>query len=175
MKRNTLNIIILTLAVINLVLNILIIFSVIPTANKTNNLISKISAIIDLEIEPIKGAADEKALTIDQIDTRNITSADGKTSFAVTVPGDDGKQHYVVLSAAVSLDKTSKDYAKLSESFDNAMSLMASKVDMVISSYTYETALAQKEEMRVKILNEIKTLFNSDMIYDVSFTSFNVQ
>ncbi|MDD6572120.1 MAG: hypothetical protein PUF12_07055 [Thermoflexaceae bacterium] len=166
MKKNTLNIIILTLVVINLVLNVLIIFSVIPTANRTNNLIMKISEIIDLELKPEYET--DNALSIDQIDPRIITNADGKTSLTISVPSSDGKNHYAIVTVTVSLDKTNKDYEKLSESFDNAKSLIISKVDMVISSYTYETVQNSKAEIQEKLLEEIRSLFQSDMIYDVS-------
>lgn len=172
MKKNTLNIIILTLGIINLVLNVLIIFSVIPTANRTNNLIMKIAEIIDLEVKP---EFQEGALSVNQMDTRHVMDADENTKLAVSVPSSDGKNHYVVVTVAVTLDKTHEDYSKLSASFDNAMSLIASKVDTVISSYTYETATNSKAEMQTKLLEEIRNLFQSDMIYDVSFSSFTVQ
>lgn len=174
MKKNTLNIIILTLVLINLVLNVLIIFSVIPTANRTNNMILKISEIIDLELKPEYNVEDG-ALTIDQIDTRTIMNADGKTNLTISVPGSDGKNHYVVTAVTVSLDMTHEDYAKLSGSFDNAMSLIISKVDTVVSSYTYETAMGAKQQIKEQLLYEIRSLFQSEMIYDVTFESFNVQ
>lgn len=166
MRKNTLNIIILTLVIINLVLNVLIIFSVIPTANRTNNLVMTIAEIIDLELKPEEET--ETALAIDQIDPRIVTNAEGKTSLTISVPSSDGKNHYAVVSATVSLDKTHEDYSKLSASFDNAMSLIVSKIDMVVSSYSYDTVQNSKIEIQEKLLEEIRGLFQSDMIYDVS-------
>lgn len=167
MKKNTLNIIILTVTLINLVLNVLIIFSVIPTANKTNNMITKIAGIIDLELK-LEGAPE--VVPIDQLDSRTITNPDGKNTITVSIPGEDGKNHYAVATVIVSLDKSHEDYEKLSASFDNAMGLISSKVDAVISTYTYETAADSKAEMQQKILEEVRNLFQSDMIYDVSLT-----
>lgn len=174
MKKNTLNVIILTLTLINLVLNVLIVFSVIPTANRTNNLVMKIAAIVDMELKP-EYMQNPTALTVDQIDNRTITSADGKTSLTISVPSTDGKNHYVVTTVVVSLDKSNEDYAKLSESFTNANTLIASRVDAVISSYTFEQALTAKAEMQSKILEEVRALFQSNMIYDVSLQGFVVQ
>ncbi|MGN0513542.1 MAG: hypothetical protein ACI4GD_04615 [Lachnospiraceae bacterium] len=173
MKKNTLNIIILTFTLINLVLNILIIFSVIPTANKTNNLITKVAQIIDLEIKTESGNGSAN-LSIDQIDTRYVTNSDGSTKLTISIPSSDGKNHYAIATVAVSLDKTHDDYAKMSENFGNAMSLIASKVDAVISTYSYEVSMASKAEMQQKILEELRLLFQSDMIYDVSFSSYQV-
>lgn len=174
MKKNTLNIIILTLTVINLVLNVLIIFSVIPMANKTNNLITKIAEVVNLEVTPLL-AQESEVLKVDQIDSRTVTTADGKTQLTISVPGSDGKNHYVITGIVVSLDTTSKDYEKLSEGFDNAMVLIISKADSVISSYTYDNVLASKNEIQEVLLKEVRDLFQSDMIYDVSLQGFMVQ
>ncbi len=169
MKKNTLTIIILSLTIINLVLNVLIIFSVIPTANRTNNLINKIAGIIDLELkEELADAA--VTLPIDQIDNRTLTNADGKNTITVSIPGSDGKNHYAVATVIVSLNKQHEDYESLVASFDNATTLMASKVDSIISEYSYETAASYKADMQQRILQEFRTLFQSDMIYDVSLT-----
>lgn len=169
MKKNTLNIIILTLGIINLVLNVLIIFSVIPTANKTNNLITKVAGIIDLELNEELGGEAE-VLPIDKIDNRTLTNADGKNTITVSIPGNDGKNHYAVVTVVVSLNMQHEDYETLSASFDNATTLMASKVDAIVSEYSYETASSYKSEMQGKILQEFRTLFQSDMIYDVSLS-----
>lgn len=174
MKKNTLNIIILTLTLINLVLNVLIIFSVIPMANKTNNLITKIAEVVNLEVTPLL-AQENAVLKVEQIDSRTVTTADGKTQLTISVPGSDGKNHYVITGIVVSLDTTSKDYEKLSEGFDNAMVLIISKADSVISSYTYDNVLASKNEIQETLLKEVRDLFQSDMIYDVSLQGFMVQ
>lgn len=174
MKKNTLTIIILTLTVINLVLNVLIIFSVLPMADKTNNLITKVAEVVDLEIAP-QFKTDEPALNVGDIDSRTITTADGSTKHTVSVPGTDGKNHYVVTGVVVSLDATHEDYKKYSEGFDNSMALISSKVDSVISSYTYENVLASKNEIQEQLLQEVRSLFQSDVIYDVSLQGFTVQ
>ena len=174
MKKNTLSIIILTLTVINLVLNVLIIFSVLPMANKTNSLITKIAEVVNLEITP-QFMAENAVLKVDDIDSRTITTSDGSTKHTVSVPGSDGKNHYVVTGVIVSLDTTHEDYKKLSEGFDNAMALISSKVDSVISSYTYENVLASKNEIQEQLLQEVRNLFQSNMIYDVSLQGFTVQ
>ncbi|MCM1467197.1 MAG: flagellar basal body-associated FliL family protein [Alistipes sp.] len=175
MKKNTLSIIILTMTVINLVLNVLIIFSVLPMANKTNSLITKIAEVVNLEVTPML-AAEGTVLKVEDIDSRTIMTPDGtSTKHTISIPGADGKNHYVVTSVIVSLDMTNEDYKKLSEGFDNATALISSKVDSVISSYTYETVLASKEQIQDQLLEEVRSLFQSNMIYDVSLQGFTVQ
>ena len=50
MKKSMLNVITLALVLINLVLTVLLTFSLVSTNNKTNNLITKVSQIIDLDV-----------------------------------------------------------------------------------------------------------------------------
>ena len=105
-------------------------------------------------------------LPIDQIDNRTLTNADGKNTITVSIPGSDGKNHYAVATVIVSLNKQHEDYESLVASFDNATTLMASKVDSIISEYSYETAASYKADMQQRILQEFRTLFQSDMIYE---------
>ena len=51
MKKNILTIVIMACTVLNLVLNIIIIFSIVPASNKTNKLVDKVASVIDLELE----------------------------------------------------------------------------------------------------------------------------
>ena len=50
MKKSTLNVITLALVLINLVLTVILTFSLVSTNNKTNKLISKVAEIIDLDV-----------------------------------------------------------------------------------------------------------------------------
>ena len=49
MKKSMLNVITLALVLINLVLTVLLTFSLVSTNNRTNNLIKKVGEIIDLD------------------------------------------------------------------------------------------------------------------------------
>ena len=51
MKKSMLNVITLALVLINLVLTVLLTFSLVSTNNRTNNLIKKVGEIIDLDRE----------------------------------------------------------------------------------------------------------------------------
>lgn len=51
MKKNILTVVIMAATVINLVLTIVLVFSIMPAMNKTTNLIDKVASVIDLEIE----------------------------------------------------------------------------------------------------------------------------
>ena len=49
MKKSMLNVITLALVLVNLVLTVILTFSLVSTNNKTNKLVTKVSEIIDLD------------------------------------------------------------------------------------------------------------------------------
>ena len=51
MKKNILTVVIMASCVINLVLTIVMVFSIVPAMNKTNKLVDKVASVIDLEID----------------------------------------------------------------------------------------------------------------------------
>ena len=51
MKKNIFTIIIMALAVINVILTAVIVFTTVPAMNRTNNLVKQISQMVDLELE----------------------------------------------------------------------------------------------------------------------------
>ena len=55
------------------------------------------------------------------------------------------------------------------------MSQIDSVVIEVITQYTMDQAINNKEEIRKEILGRLQQLFDSTFIYDVSFTSFITQ
>ena len=50
MKKNLITVLIFALCLINLVFNILLVFVFMPSATKTNKLITEIAAVLDLEL-----------------------------------------------------------------------------------------------------------------------------
>lgn len=179
MKRSVLSVIILTLTIINLVLNVLIVFCVVPTANRTNELIGKIVRLVDLDISDFR-AQGNKAVSVDNLETKAITSGSGEDAsgkITVNLKSYDGKSHFAVINAYITLDKTSDDYASKSGSIDNAMPLITGTVTTVVSQYDVESAKdpAIQEEMKAEILSSLKELFQSDMIYSVVFESIIIQ
>ena len=65
MKKNILAILILAATLINLTLTAVCLFVVVPTATKTNNLITKVASILTLEVEgvPLQPSEDHVALS----------------------------------------------------------------------------------------------------------------
>ena len=169
MKRNLLSVLILALLVVNIVLTGIMMFSVIGTSKKTAALVTDIATILQLEVGPADGEGKED-LNVDDIEMYNIT--DSMTIHLRTA--EDGRDHYCIVSVALSMNKKHADYKKYSGKLAAYESLIKGEVDQVIGNYTKEEAEANKEAIADEILTRIQDLYDSTFIVDVVFTGWNL-
>lgn len=173
MKKSLLQIITLALAVVNLVLTALLIFTCMPAINKTSNLVNKICEIVDLDIQ---GSSDEpETVDITKLEEVAVTFNGDSTTSLNLKTCDDGKAHVIVVGMSIILNKDHADYKAKQATISSAMSQIDSVVIEVITQYTMDQAINNKEEIRKEILGRLQQLFDSTFIYDVSFTSFITQ
>lgn len=175
MKKSMLNVITLALVLINLVLTVILTFSLVSTNNKTNSLISKVSDIIDLDTGNVSASDgdSDKNVSLDDIEYVDITNND---SADITISyTDTGKTHYVVLNVTVGVDKTSKDYETKINSLKNGMKVIVSEVTTEALKYQYSEITAHKTTIESNLLTYLKDQFQSDMIYSVTLTKILVQ
>lgn len=170
MKKNILSIIILALCLVNLVMTSLLIFTIMPTSKKTDNLISQVASVIELELT----GYDEGAYKIEDLDPRKITEAMTRN----LQPGADGKEHYATMEyVTVSLNKNSENYADLVKMFDeeDTSGVNSKIVDIVgtaLAGYNVEEAREAygNGDLKDEVLKEIRKYFGSpDFIVDISF------
>lgn len=164
MKKNMLTVVILALCLVNLILTGTMVFVVVPTAQKTDRLISQVASVIELELKgdseiyDITGAEPYK---IEEKKQMNLA------------PGEDGKDHYAILDyVTVYLNPDSEKYKQYKEDLLNGTynPMILDKVESVISGYTYEETVDGREQMKKDVLNELKKVFgSSDFIISVSF------
>lgn len=176
MKKGMSNIVVLVLVLVNLILTIVLVFTFVPSINKTNNLVKKICEIVDLNVGDNNGNGDE--ITLADLDSRAVrfgTGEDAPTEITVTLTTADGesKAHHMKLGLILNLNKKHKDYAENSKLIDSAMSNIGSTIVSVVSDYTY--AEINREKMEADILQALRTLFNSDFIYSVEFSQWQAQ
>lgn len=173
MKKSLLQIITLTLVVVNLVLSAVLIFTCMPAISKTGTLVNKICEIIDLDVSGSTG--EPGAVDVTDLEEVAVTFNGESTTSLNLKTGDDGKAHIIVVGMSIILNKKHSDYAAKHETISSAMSQIDSAVIDVISQYTMDQANYNKEEIRKEILGRLQQLFSSTFIYDVSFTSFITQ
>lgn len=166
MKKSMLNVIILALVLVNLVLTVILTFSLVSTNKKTNSLINKVAQIIDLDVAG--GVSNNNSSTgsgienVSYIDIKNNDSTDIIVSYV-----DNGKTRYAVLSVSVGLNSKSKDYSTVSTSVDNGMKVLVNKITNEANKYTYSTISANKSTMETDLLKEFQELFKTETIQSV--------
>lgn len=176
MKKSTLTIITLALVLVNVVLSVLLTFSLVSTNKKTDALITKIAALIDLDIANSAGSGNNNIMPgINDLEVVDVAANSTSNKISLSVSDKSGKVHYVVITATVTLNKQSKDYETLRPSVDTNMKLIVSTISNIVSSYSYEDLLPKKGEMSEEILKALQDSFKSDIIYDFSFGDYIVQ
>lgn len=172
MKRNLISVIILAFSIINFILLAIIVFTVIPTNKKTDNLITSIASIIDTSLE---NAGEEKVKKVPLSDQTIYTSPEDSTITLKSV-GED--KHYAQVRLSIALNKKSKDFKKFDPSTDTGIgsyeSAIQSAVRTEIEKYSPEECTNNAGQIEENCQKAIKDLFNSDVIYDVTFSKFVV-
>ncbi len=176
MKKNLLSIIILALLIVNLGMTGFMLLSVMTTNSQTAHLISDIAAALELEANGgstggFSGSASGNVAVTD-VATFGFTG-DDKLTINLKA-GADGKSHYMVVEVVFSMNKASADYATLGteESLASMRELVKSKVTTTLSEYSMEELQGGSvEEAKEKILEGVQEMYNSNFIYDVSFSS----
>lgn len=166
MKKNLLSILILALVLVNLVLNIVIIFSVLPAANKTNKMVTQICSILDIEL-----AADEEKsgkVSMDKLAVYELS--EGATMTMNLKVGEDGKTHVLVTSVSISMNTESEGYKTYGETISEKESIIKGEINNVVSSHTVEEYQVDASGIREEIVKNLQEMFDSDFIVDVTFS-----
>ncbi len=167
MKKSMLNVITLALVLVNLILTVLLTFSLVSTNKKTNSLITKVAEIIDLDAgggltNNTSGSGSVGIEDIKYVDVKNNDSTDIIVSFV-----DNGKTRYAVLTVSIGLNSKAKDYSTVSTSIDNGMKVIVNKVTNEANKYTYSTISASKATIEADLLKELQELFKTETIESV--------
>lgn len=170
MKKNLLSVIVIALCAINVIFSAVLVFAVVPTANKTNKLMTQVASIIDLELESPDG--EKSNISVEDISIHNI-----EDELTINLKGNEGdtKSHFALLSLSLSLDTTSEDYEALSPTIETNESVIKEIVTNVFSKYTVNEVLSNKEGIKEEVLIELREYFQSNFIINVSFSNLIVQ
>ena len=167
MKKNFISIGILALLIVNLVLTGIMMFSVMSTNRKTAALVTDIATAINLELNDGSEAEEgEDSISIADVATYTITD--------MTIPlkrGEDGKDHYALLSVSLSMNTLNEDYATYGANIAEKEDLLRGQINEVVSKHTLEEASADSTVLCNEILAKIQALYNSDFIFGVTFSS----
>lgn len=169
MKKNMLSILILALLIVNIVLTAIMMFSVTGTAKKTSALIDDISAAINLDLNNQSVSSDVVQVADVSIEDTAVVPIGEEMTIPLTI-GADGKQHYYLVAVSLSLDMKHKDYKKLQPTVTTQVDLIKGEIINVIGSHTLEEIQGGTEDIRMEILQRLQALFDSQFIFNVTFT-----
>ncbi len=165
MKKNILTIIIMAVTLINTILLGVIVFSVVPTANKTNQLMAKVASIIDLELEsPGKGAG--------KVEIADIVTYNIEDKLTINLKKDsDGKDHYAMMNVSLSMNSKNEDYERLSGKIAENENAIKEIISDEFGKYTKDEISLNKDAIKEQVITRIQELFQSDFVINVSFGS----
>lgn len=172
MKKNILAVIILAATLINLTLTAVMLFVFVPTVKQTNNLITKVAQIIDLELE-------EESIKNDIVDVANIEEYDIADELTINLAqSPDGKGHMAKIKCTLSVNKKADDYKSILELIPKCESRIKEVITDEVSTLTFETfsSTIEKNSVKEKILERIQTeILNSECVMSITFEKWVAQ
>ncbi len=169
MKKNILAILILAATLINLTLTAVCLFVVVPTATKTNNLITKVASILTLEVEGVPMQPSEDHVALSDLERFAI---DEEMTIPLSKGAGDAKNHHVKVKVVISLNNKAKDYATVSEQLTANLEVVKGRIQDIISKYTIDNIGENKKNITDKIRDDLREFFDSTTIYEITFNGF---
>lgn len=168
MKKNLMTVIILALVFANFVLTAIMMFTIIPTTQKANELITKVCEAIDLELN--SGAASGlNNLPIDQIATYNVS---GGQTMTINLADD----HYALVAVSLSINKESQRYKdSQTEILVEHESIIKNSINQIIRQYTKEDFLKNSQNAQDEICKILQKSYGADYIVGVNFSTITAQ
>ena len=169
MKKNLMTVIILALVFANFVLTAIMMFTIVPTTQKANELITRVCEAIDLELN--SGAATGlNNLPIDQIATYNVSAGE-----KMTINLADG-DHYALVAVSLSINKESERYKEATTTIlSEQESIIKNTINQIIRQYTKEEFLKNSQQVQDEICKSLQKTYGADYIVGVNFATLTAQ
>lgn len=172
MKKNLVSIIILALLIVNLVLTSIMMFSVMSTNKKTGAVVSDIASILKLELGDSEGGA-AAAPAVSMEDTAIYEIEDELT--ILLAKGAYGEDHVALVQVSLSMNTKDKGYKTYGSTIGEQESLIKGTITDVISRYTADEIQPRTGEIKEEILSEVQKMYDSEFIYQITFSKLFVQ
>ena len=169
MKKNLMTVIILALVFANFVLTAIMMFTIVPTTQKANEMITKVCEAIDLELN--SGAATGLSnLPVDQIATYSVSG--GETMTINLADGD----HYALVAVSLSINKESERYKEATtEILTEQESIIKNTINQIIRQYSKEELLKDAQKAQDEICKSLQKTYGTDYIVGVNFSTLTAQ
>jgi len=169
MKKNIFSVIITALTVINVVLTAILFFVMMPTFNKTNNLLTNVASVLNIELDADNPANADSNYKLSDLQSIPVTWE--KESTYNMKMGTDNKAHFAMLKGyTLYLNKNADDFDDVNEMLTADTAQITSIIPTIMEKHTYEEAtqdLVQKE-----MLEEIEKLLDSKVVVRIALDGF---
>ncbi|MGN1084524.1 MAG: hypothetical protein ACI4QX_05945 [Lachnospiraceae bacterium] len=163
MKKNMLAVVILAATLINLTLSAVLIFTVIPKAKRTDALIEKIVAAVELETESNIGKNYGEIAPGDQ---EEYTFTDKMINLKAV--GD--KPSLAQVSITITLNKKHDDYKTVQPLIESKENKIVAAVSSVLKDYTATEVSGYAEDINKDTLEKIQEIFQSDCVIEATLS-----
>ncbi|MDE6663811.1 MAG: flagellar basal body-associated FliL family protein [Lachnospiraceae bacterium] len=167
MKKNLISVIILALMIVNIILTAIMMFSVTSASKKTASLVDNIATALSLELTAQAGGDAEVYVPMENIETYNISES-------MTIPlkdSEDGSSHFCLVSIGFSINTKDPGFKTYTADLSPQETMIKDKINSVFHNYSMEEAKGNEEMIKDEILKEVQKMFDSEFIFDVSFSS----
>lgn len=175
MKKNLFSIMIMALLVVNIVMNAVMMFTIIPANKKTVALVGNIASVMNLELtDPLAagGEAEEQVVSVD--DTATYDIEEGMT--IALKKSEDDTAHYAIVEISLCMNTKDKDYKTYGATIAEKESMIQNTIIDAFGSYTYEEAEALGTTgLQNAVLEKVQALYDSKFIYKVAFRDIKFQ
>jgi flagellar basal body-associated protein FliL len=169
MKKNILTIVVLVLQIISIILSSVIIFVMIPTVNKTSNLMDKVMQNIDL-VDNTSTKKEEKGISVSDITVHKVAD-----QIKVNLKPSDDAIHYAALNVSLSVNNNNKETKNLEPKIDENEYQIQDIISRAFSKYTINQVSGNVDKIKEQVLKDIQDYFQSDFIVNVSFGNLVMQ
>ncbi len=163
MKRNMLAIVILAATLINVTLSAVLIFTVVPKAKRTDALIEKIVAAVELETESGIGKDYGEILPEDQ-DEYTFSQK------AINLKQTTDKVSIAQVSITITLNKKHEDYATVQPLVSGKENKIVAAASSVLSDYTAAEVALYSDDINKDALVKIQEIFQSECVIEATLT-----
>ncbi len=173
MKKNIFSVIITVLTVVNVVLTAIMFFVMVPTFNKTNNLITQVASVLNLELDGDSDAKADADYSMSDLEDTPVTFDSQQTINLKT--GSDGAQHYAMLSGyTISVNKKADDYKDFgTDAITAKASVYTDIIRSVIQAHTEDDI--SEDAVKKEALEQIQKKFDTKAIVGITLSNFMYQ
>ena len=177
MKKNLISIVILALLIVNVVLTAIMMFSVVGTSRKTAALVDNIATALNLELAASGKDGEIEKVTVPMSDIEPYTISEKMTIPLKVEYNEEGgeEQHYFIANITLSMNTKDKGYKKYGDEIESRESLIKGEINDVFLQHTLDDARNNQDQIREEILGRIQTMFESEFIFNVTFSDTIIQ